>query len=190
MTASEKGAAPPTPGTCPARELAAWSTTPPSGALKPMDHISPRQWQRAFETNLRGSLWCAQRARPLMPSGGAIVNLSLGSSLVTPYYTALGTTKAALESLTRYLAVEFAPDGIRVNAAAGGLLSAGATNNPAVAPLVETVAHSTPLGKRPGHPDELAALAHFLASPAASWITGQTVIADGGYSLQVPALAQ
>ncbi|WP_410625155.1 SDR family oxidoreductase [Amycolatopsis sp. cmx-8-4] len=158
-----------------------------SGALLPMDELTEVHWQRALDTNLRGSLWCSRRAAPLMAGrpGAAIVNLSsLGSSLVISDYVTVGTSKAAVEALTRYLAVEFAPHGIRVNTASGGLLDGQvATMFPEATPLAERVRAATPLGHRLGSEAELAEVVRFLASPAASWITGQTVVADGGLSL-------
>ncbi|MEQ0565507.1 SDR family oxidoreductase [Amycolatopsis sp. NEAU-NG30] len=158
-----------------------------SGALLPLGELDESHWQRALDTNLRGSLWCARRAAPLLAGrpGAAIVNLSsLGSSLVISDYATVGTSKAAVEALTRYLAVEFAADGIRVNTASGGLLDgAVATMFPDAAALAARVRAATPLGHRLGSERELAELVLFLASERASWITGQTVIADGGLSL-------
>ena len=158
-----------------------------AGALLPMDELTEAHWQRALDTNLRGSLWCSRQAARLMAGrpGAAIVNLSsLGSSLVISDYVTVGTSKAAVEALTRYLAVEFAPHGIRVNTASGGLLDGQvATLFPEAARLADRVRAATPLGHRLGSETELAEVVRFLASPAASWITGQTVIADGGLSL-------
>ena len=162
-----------------------------SGALLPLSELAESHWQRAFDTNLRAGLWCARRAAPLMAGGGAIVNLSsLGSSLVISDYAAVGTTKAAVEALTRYLAVEFAPDNIRVNTASGGLLDgAVARMFPNADALAEQVRAATPLRHRLGTEEELANVVLFLASEAASWITGQTVIADGGLSLGATLLS-
>ncbi|MCP3805266.1 SDR family oxidoreductase [Allokutzneria sp. A3M-2-11 16] len=157
-----------------------------SGALLPLSEVDESHWQRAFDTNLRGSLWCARRAAELMTGEHpAIVNLSsLGSSLVISDYATVGTTKAAVEALTRYLAVEYAGRGIRVNTASGGLLdNAIAGMFPDAQALADQVRAATPLGNRLGTERELAELVVFLASPAASWITGQTVVADGGLSL-------
>ncbi|MFB9908783.1 SDR family oxidoreductase [Allokutzneria oryzae] len=163
-----------------------------SGALLPLSEVDDSHWQRAFDTNLRGSLWCAQRAAELMTGEHpAIVNLSsLGSNLVISDYATVGTTKAAVEALTRYLAVEFAGRGIRVNTASGGLLdNAIAGMFPGADALADRVRAATPLGHRLGTERELAELVVFLASPAASWITGQTVVADGGLSLGSMALS-
>ncbi|MEV4312102.1 SDR family oxidoreductase [Actinocrispum sp. NPDC049592] len=156
-----------------------------SGALLPLSEVDDSHWQRAFDTNVRGSLWCAQRAAGLMGPGSAIVNVSsIGSDLVISDYASVGTTKAAVESLTRYLAVEFAPRGIRVNTASGGLLDNPVAGMfPDADRLAGRVKEATPLGHRLGTEAELAELVVFLASPNASWITGQTVVADGGLSL-------
>ncbi|GAA4015009.1 hypothetical protein GCM10022247_42400 [Allokutzneria multivorans] len=163
-----------------------------SGALLPLSEVDDSHWQRAFDTNLRGSLWCARRAAELMTGEHpAIVNLSsLGSGMVISDYATVGTTKAAVESLTRYLAVEYAGRGIRVNTASGGLLdNAIAGMFPDAQALADQVRASTPLGNRLGTERELAELVVFLASPQASWITGQTVVADGGLSLGAMSLS-
>lgn len=158
-----------------------------AGALLPLDELDESHWQRALDTNLRGSLWCGRRAAKLMEGAAdpAIVNLSsVGSSLVISDYATVGTSKAAVEALTRYLAVEFASAGIRVNTASGGLLDGTvATKFPHAAELADRVREATPLGHRLGSETELAELVVFLASRSASWITGQTVVADGGLSL-------
>lgn len=155
-----------------------------SGGFGPTDALSERAWLRAFDTNLMGSLWCAQRASELMPAGGAIVNVSsLGASLAPSGYAAVGSSKAAVEALTRYLAVEYGPRGIRVNAASGGPLDSETFQR--FAPdrrTREAVAAATPL-RRLGSEEELADVVVFLASYPARWITGQVVVADGGLSL-------
>ncbi len=161
-----------------------------AGALLPLDEVDDALWQRAFDTNVRGALWCSQHAAPLMSDGGAIVNLSsLGSSLVIGHYACVGATKAALEALTRYLAVEYAPRRIRVNTASGGLIDGEIAGRfPDAAGLRGVVEASTPW-RRLGREDELAALVFFLASRDAAWITGQVVIADGGLSLGATLLS-
>ena len=156
-----------------------------AGALLPLSELDESHWRRALDTNLRGSLWCAHRAAALMRDGSAIVNLSsVGSTMVISDYLTVGTSKAAVESLTRYLAVEFAPNGIRVNTASGGLIDGAVAGMfPEADRLAARVKEATPLGHRLGTENELAELVVFLASPQASWITGQTVVADGGLSL-------
>ena len=95
-----------------------------SGALKPSRELDDRDWTRTLDTNLMGAWWCAREAVDLMPpEGGAIVNLSsVGAGMVIDNYLAVGTSKAAVEALTRYLAIEYAPRNVRVNTASGGLI--------------------------------------------------------------------
>lgn len=156
------------------------------GTFAAADDTTGTQLDRAFEVNVKGALDCARAARPLLVAagGGAIVNLSsVGSGLTVGNYLSVGTTKAALESMTRYLAVEWAPDGIRVNTASGGLIEGDVAGRfPDADGMAEVVRAATPLGAL-GTAEDLADLVGFLASPASRWITGQTIVADGGLSL-------
>ena len=154
---------------------------------------APDVLDRAFDTNVKGSLACAQAARPLMiaAGGGSIVNISTlgGGSLVMHGYVANGPAKAAVESLTRYLAVEYAGDGIRVNTAAAGMLTSPVADQfPDAQAMQEAVASATPFG-RLGRPEEFAEVVAFLAGPGSRWITGQTILADGGLSTGAALLA-
>ncbi|WP_062204955.1 SDR family oxidoreductase [Streptomyces sp. NBRC 109706] len=157
-----------------------------SGSFDRVLDTGEEAFDRALDVNLKGALWCAQRAEPLMRAagGGAIVNLSsLGAGLAVGNYVTVGTAKAALESLSRYLAAEFAAANIRVNTASGGLIEGDvASLFPEPEEMYRLVARNTPLG-RLGRPEELAEVVLFLLSDAASWITGQTLVADGGLSL-------
>ncbi len=157
-----------------------------SGALLGIDDIAEEHIDRAIDTNLKGAFWCARRAATLMAAtgGGAIVNVSsVGATLVPANYMVVGTSKAALESLTRYLAVEYAPRNIRVNTASATLIDGNVAD---LFPDAENTRRSsiaaTPL-KRLATANDLADLVLFLASDAARWITGQVVVADGGLSL-------
>lgn len=157
-----------------------------SGALAPFEELEDSHWSKAFETNLRGSYLCARRAAPMMAArgGGAIVNLSsIGAGLVVDNYLTVGTSKAALESLTRYLAVEFARDNIRVNTASCGLIDGElAPLFPRAEEMRQVIVEATPLGRLASEED-LANLVLFLASDLSGWVTGQTVLADGGLCL-------
>ncbi|HUR80965.1 MAG TPA: SDR family oxidoreductase [Thermoanaerobaculia bacterium] len=146
--------------------------------------LTPRTWSRVIDLNARAFLAGAQRAAQLMTDGGHIVALSsLGSRGFTPGYLALGAAKAAIESMVRYLAVELAPRNINVNAVCGGLVETGTVKmHPEYERLREQVVARTPAG-RVGQPDDLASVVAFLCSPAAAWIRGQTIVADGGFSL-------
>ncbi|MFI0977655.1 SDR family oxidoreductase [Streptomyces sp. NPDC021093] len=163
-----------------------------AGRFAAVDAVHERHWLRALSTNAAGPLWCSQAARPLLERARrpAIVNVSSsGAGTVLPAYAGTGASKAALEALTRYLAVEYGPAGIRVNAASGGLIEGDARAGMPGNDRLESAARaSTPL-RRIGTPDELAQVVLFLASPAASWITGQVLHADGGLSITHPAYA-
>jgi enoyl-[acyl-carrier protein] reductase III len=163
-----------------------------AGRFGPVDSIRDREWTRALSTNTTAALWCAQAARPLLEQArhAAIVNLSSsGAGAVLPAYAGTGVSKAALEALTRYLAVEYGPLGIRVNTVSGGLIEGDTMRMlPDADRLEAAVRAATPL-RRVGTPAELAHAVLFLASPAASWITGQVLHADGGLSITHPAYA-
>jgi enoyl-[acyl-carrier protein] reductase III len=118
-----------------------------------------------------------------MPEGASIVGISsLGSIRVLDNYTLVGASKAALEALVRYLAVELAPRGIRVNAVSAGVVETGALEHfPNKEAMLEMGAR-TPAGRMVA-PEDVAACVTFLCSPEADMIRGQTVVVDGGWSL-------
>jgi len=150
----------------------------------PLLQVSPRAWQRMMDLNARAFLLGSQHAAALMPGGGRILALSsLGSRFYTRDYGALGAAKAALESLVRYLAVELAPRNINVNAVCGGFVDTESTRlHPDVAQISAAIAARTPAG-RVGKPEDIAAVLSFLCTQDADWIRGQTLVADGGFSL-------
>lgn len=154
-----------------------------TGSLMEMDTDVVRH---ALDANGTSLLWLVKAARPLMQRGSTVLYLtSRGARAVYPGYGSLGPAKALAESLVRYLAVELAPDGIRVNAFAPGAQDTGALrtvfgdNTDAV--LAATVAKS-PMG-RLVTPDDYVGLLRFLASPEASMITGQVYYVHGGGDL-------
>ncbi|HEU4930173.1 MAG TPA: SDR family oxidoreductase [Candidatus Krumholzibacteria bacterium] len=153
-------------------------------AFKPLMSTRQNQWDLTVNINARAFLLCVQQCAPLMVHGGSIVAVSsLGSSRVMPAYGAMGPTKAALESLVRGLAVELGPRGIRVNAVSAGLITGTAAAELAGAGAALSAARArTPLA-RDGEPGDLAGVIAFLAGSDSGWITGQTIVADGGYSL-------
>jgi NAD(P)-dependent dehydrogenase (short-subunit alcohol dehydrogenase family)/3-oxoacyl-(acyl-carrier-protein) synthase len=157
-----------------------------SGALISVDEVAEEHFDRVLDTNLKGAFWCSRRAADLMTrgGGGAIVNLSsVGANLVPANYVVVGTSKAALESLTRYLAVEYAPRNIRVNTASATLIDGDVARQfPDPENTRRSSITATPL-RRLATANDMADLVVFLASDAARWITGQTVLADGGLSL-------
>ena len=162
-----------------------------SGFNRPALEQKVTGWDWTMNVNVRAYLFAAQRAAPLMEKrgGGHIVALSsLGAARVLPDYIAVGASKAALESLTRYLAVELAPKNIVVNAVAPGMVLTDAlTHFSAMSDpeLAGRVAANTPAG-RMVTPEDVAGVVAFLCSPAAFMIRGQVIALDGGFTLTTP----
>lgn len=156
------------------------------GAFKPVHKLKTNQWDLSFNINTRALLELTQKVMPSMESrgGGTIIALSsLGSHRFIPNYGAIGISKAALETLIKYLAVELAPKSIRVNGVSGGLVDTDAIRHfPEFEKFRDEVTKRTPAG-RIGTPDDMARVVAFLASPESSWIVGQILTADGGLSL-------
>jgi enoyl-[acyl-carrier protein] reductase III len=148
---------------------------------------------RSYAMNVRAFVLGAQRAVELMTGGGRIVALSsYGSIRAYPTYANLGAAKAAIEAWVRYMAVEFAPKGINVNAVNGGIIESDSSeffyNVPGMAPL-SAVLPKIPKA-RMGTVQEVADTAAFLLSPASEYITGQTIVVDGGLSVVAPPFMQ
>ncbi|MGB3713390.1 MAG: enoyl-[acyl-carrier-protein] reductase FabL [Candidatus Promineifilaceae bacterium] len=160
-----------------------------SGYLRPALEQKPRGWEWTMNINARSLLFGAQHAARLMQGNrGAIVAISsLGSIRVFPDYVVVGASKAALESLIRYLGVELSPLGITVNAISPGIVETDALQHFSIFAqegqniLTEAI-ERTPVG-RLCKPEDVADLVFFLCSPQATMICGQTIILDGGYSL-------
>lgn len=155
------------------------------GSFKRVLDLRTNQWDLSMGINARALLLCAQEAVLLMEGrGGRIVSVSsLGSTRVIPEYGAIGVSKAALEALTRSLAAELAPRGIRVNAVTAGLIeTASVRQHPHYEELARKAVERTPLG-RLGTPEDVARIVLFLVSPLSGWVVGQTLVADGGLSL-------
>ncbi len=155
------------------------------GVFKPVHQLRVKDWDISLDVNAKAFLLLTQAALPLMKSaGGRIVTISsLGSSHYTPNYGAIGISKAALENLVRYLAVELSPYKIHVNAVSGGLIETESLKMfPDFEKMKKEFLSRTP-GARIGRPEDIAAVVSFLLSPASDWIYGQTIVADGGYSL-------
>jgi len=146
----------------------------------PTIDIDAPRFDKTVEVNWRGPLMWAQQAwrASMQARGGAIINIaSIGGLSVEPTIGVYNGTKAALIHLTRTLAAELAP-GVRVNAIAPGLVKTDMARA-LWEPNEEAIARRLPM-KRLGVPDDIANAAVFLASDAASWITGTTTVVDGG----------
>jgi len=159
-----------------------------SGYNRPAMQQKPKGWDWTMNINARSLLFAAQRAVPLMEKhgGGSIVSItSPGSGRVMPDYVAVGASKAAIESLTRYLAVELSPKNIVVNAVSPGIVETDALKHFDVmkdGSVIQKAIAATPAG-RLVRPQDVAEVVAFLCTPAASMIRGQVIVVDGGYTL-------
>jgi NAD(P)-dependent dehydrogenase (short-subunit alcohol dehydrogenase family) len=144
------------------------------------------EWLDVISTNLSGSYICAREALARMPDGGTIVFISsVVATLALPGRGAYSAAKAGLLGLTRAMAVELAPRRIRVNAICPGFIRTALTQQGIDdgSVVLEWLEERIPLS-RLGQPEEVARTAEFLASDAASYITGQALVVDGGWTAQ------
>ena len=150
--------------------------------------MSPADAQAVIDVNVLGIVWCTQAFVPLMQAGGtgSIVNLSSGAAYTnSPGLGMYPATKAAVESLTRTMALELGPSGIRANAIGPGLVvSDGTAANFQGERAVER-ARGVPLG-RVGAPSDIADVVSFLCSPDARYVNGQVIYVDGGITAGRP----
>ena len=154
-----------------------------SGVQKQAIDLQPKHWDWAMNINARAPWLCSVKASELMTEGGSIVNItSEGSRTVLPYYLSVGTSKAALETLTRYLAVELAEKNINVNAISGGYIETGAFDSFPNRESMASAGKKTLAGRKMSV-DDIAAVAAFLCSADAYMIRGQIVVVDGGVTL-------
>jgi enoyl-[acyl-carrier protein] reductase III len=157
-----------------------------TGVARPALETEDRHWDWTLNANARALLALARAAAPSMPAGSSIVAISsLGSGRVLPNYVLVGASKAALEAVVRYLAVELAPRGIRVNAVSGGVVETGALEHfPNREQMLAVARERTPAG-RMVEAEDIAGAVAFLCSPDAEMVRGQTLVVDGGFSLPV-----
>ena len=155
-----------------------------TGVIRPALEIEKKHWDWTLDANAYALLELAKAAVPQMQPGASIVGISsLGSTRVLENYVVVGTSKAALESLVRYLAVELSPRGIRVNAVSAGVVETEALDHfPNKDEMVREGLERTPAG-RLVEPGDVADAVAWLCSPGAEMVRGHTLVIDGGFSL-------
>lgn len=159
-----------------------------SGYNRPVMEQKSRGWDWTMNINARSFLFATQQAVPLMEKrgGGSIVAItSQGGDRVMPDYVVVGASKAALNALTRYLAVELAPKNIMVNAVSPGVVKTDVLKHFAVMQkegLLENIVENTPAG-RLVTPEDVARVVAFLCSPESEMIRGEIITVDGGLAL-------
>jgi 3-oxoacyl-[acyl-carrier protein] reductase len=152
--------------------------------FSPLENVTEDYFHQQFNLNVLGLLLACQAAVPLFDSaGGTIINVSsVVSTLGFPNASVYSGTKGAVDSITRSLAKELGPRGIRVNAVNPGMVETEGTQSAGITAddTRKQIEAMTPLG-RIGKPRDIAGLAVFLASSDSSWITGETFVISGGY---------
>jgi NAD(P)-dependent dehydrogenase (short-subunit alcohol dehydrogenase family) len=155
-----------------------------NGMTLPTSKLTPEAWEKSFDVNLRGPVFLAKAAYPRLCESphAAILNvISVGGITHSPGMAMYASAKAALLAFTRNIAAEWAPNGIRVNALAPGTVDTDMLRSGGPG-TVERVAQISFM-KRTAHVDEMMGPALFLVSDASSYVTGQMVVADGGYAV-------
>ena len=155
-----------------------------TGVIEPALETQDKHWDWTLNANARALLTLSRALAPKMRPGSSIIGISsLGSTRVLENYVLVGVSKAALEAVVRYLAVELAPRGIRVNAVSAGVVETGALEFfPNREKMIAEGLQRTPAG-RLVEPDDVADAVCFLCSDAADMVRGHTLIVDGGFSL-------
>lgn len=156
-----------------------------SGVMRPTTELSVKHWDWTMNINARGPWMLSVAASRLMPDGGRIINISSpGSTWVLPAYFAVGVSKAAIEAVTRYLAVELGPKGIAVNTVSPGFVMTEALNAfPDQLGIRDIASRPTPAG-RTITPEDVSNVVAMLCSSDAEMIRGQVIVVDGGETLR------
>lgn len=166
-----------------ARPLAGLVHCAALGAPSPALEARPNRWRIAWDTHVGAFVELLARLRPLLDPAASVVALtSLGAHRVLPGYASIAAAKGALESVVRYLAAELAASGPNVNAVCGGPIDTDSLRSFPFFELLEAESRRRP-ARRMGRPEDLASVVSFLLSPAARWIRGQVIVADGGFGL-------
>jgi enoyl-[acyl-carrier protein] reductase III len=152
-------------------------------SFKPLSEIKPNQWDLVMNVNARSFLLCSQKCSQMMKTGVIVSISSLGSRMYVPNYGSMGATKSALESIVKYLAVEFSEKNIRVNGVTAGFVQTDSIQKfPEHEVMIEKAIERTP-AKRIGSAKDISNIVMFLLSSDSEWIYGQNIVVDGGISL-------
>ena len=151
----------------------------------PVRRLRPDAWRHTIDSHVTTFLVGSQCAAKLMQgrSGTIVAMSSLGARGCMPGYAPIGVGKAAIEALTRYLAMELGPEGIRVNTVSAGPIDTDSLRRFATFDQIKEASTRLSPGRRIGMPDDVADVVAFLCTESARWIYGQTLIVDGGFSL-------
>lgn len=151
----------------------------------PTEHVSENEWNKTLNINLKGAFFCSQRVARVMikQKYGKIISIgSLQGEMVLPLRAAYAASKGGLKQVTKSMAVEWAKYNINVNVVAPGFVRTPMTEEILADGFwYNVVTSNTPMG-RPAEPEEIADVILFLASDAASYLTGQTIVVDGGWT--------
>jgi 3-oxoacyl-[acyl-carrier protein] reductase len=152
--------------------------------FEPLEAVTETEFHRQFDTNVLGLILASQEAaKQFGPAGGSIINISSVASTATPPTSVVySATKGAVDAVTRVLAKELAPRKIRVNSINPGGVETEGTHSAGIigSDFEKQMVAMTPLG-RMGQPSDIAPIAVFLASADAGWLTGETILASGGF---------
>lgn len=152
--------------------------------FSPLENVTEEHFHKQFNINVLGLVLASQAAaREFSPTGGSIVNVSsVVSTLGFPGASVYSGTKGAVDAITRSLAKELGPRGIRVNSINPGMVETEGVHAAGIADsdMRRQTEAATPLG-RIGQPNDIGTVAAFFASPDSAWITGQTINIDGGF---------
>ena len=153
-------------------------------AMRPFTEIPLEEWRQVMDVNVASMFLTCRAAVPVMreAGGGAIVNISSGTPFRgVPFLLHYVTSKGAIVAFTRALAKELGKDGVRVNCVAPGFtMSQGVLDNPEVVEKLREVSVAARTIQRDQVPEDVVGAVVYLAGPAASFVTGQTIVIDGG----------